>query len=68
MNIILIVSLNLVYKSYHYILALNTSFKLSRYISSLIIISKNCSYIFLLNINFTPYTETFFKHNIDSHP
>jgi len=57
-----------VLKSYHYNLALNTRFKFFRYISSLIIMSKNCSYILFLNIYFTHNPETFYlKHNIETH-
>jgi hypothetical protein len=49
-------------------LALNTSYKWFRYISSLIIRYKNCYYTIFLNIYFTDYTETIiFNHNIDIH-
>jgi len=57
-----------VLKLYHYILPLNTSFKLFRYMSSLIISSKKCSFTIFLNIFFTHYQETFLNHNTDSHP
>jgi len=68
MKLILKLSLNLVLKSYHYILALNTSIKF--FVKSHVSFALRTVLIpYSLTFLFTHYQETFFfNHNIDSRP